>query len=153
MTQEWITYRQAALSLGISLAALKKRAMRGRWPRRQGNDGVARIQLPEEACVPTASPGRPAPVSRDMSRPLSRPEDQLKITELETEIRLLREMLADMRQDRDHWRQTADRLLGHSDERRSEQNTNPPHAPAAIERASTVADILERMKQRRAGAA
>jgi hypothetical protein len=45
---EWLTYREAAAALGLpSPSAAIYRAMRGRWPKRLGNDGLARIQLPE----------------------------------------------------------------------------------------------------------
>ena len=48
MEPNWLTYREAADALGLpSPAAAKLRAKRGRWPKRQGNDGMVRIQIPE----------------------------------------------------------------------------------------------------------
>jgi hypothetical protein len=44
----WLTYREAADTLGLpSPAAAKLRAKRGRWPKRQGNDGLVRVEIPE----------------------------------------------------------------------------------------------------------
>jgi hypothetical protein len=43
----WLTYREAAEALGVSRQAVRLRAIRGRWPRTKGNDGEARLQIPE----------------------------------------------------------------------------------------------------------
>lgn len=95
MTQAWITYREAAAILGIGPEAVKKRAARGRWPRRQGNDGLARIQMPEGHVLPSSS-GRPADMSRDASR-LSRDGDDRLISALERMISVLQADLAHAR--------------------------------------------------------
>jgi hypothetical protein len=48
MEQSWLTYREAADALNLRSAdAAKLRAKRGRWPKRVGNDGLARVQIPE----------------------------------------------------------------------------------------------------------
>jgi hypothetical protein len=44
----WLTYRQAADKLGVSPQAVRQKAIRGRWPRTKGNDGQARVQVPEQ---------------------------------------------------------------------------------------------------------
>jgi hypothetical protein len=49
MEGEWLTYREAAERLGSTAEAIRYRAMRGKWPRRRGNDGRARIQPPDDA--------------------------------------------------------------------------------------------------------
>jgi Resolvase, N terminal domain len=38
----------AAERLGSTAEAVRYRAIRGKWPRRRGNDGRARVQVPDE---------------------------------------------------------------------------------------------------------
>ena len=47
MDGDWLTYAEAAERLGSTAEAVRYRAMRGRWPRQRGNDGRARVQLPD----------------------------------------------------------------------------------------------------------
>jgi hypothetical protein len=47
MDGDWLSYREAAERLNTTAEAIRYRALRGKWPRRRGNDGKARIQLPE----------------------------------------------------------------------------------------------------------
>jgi hypothetical protein len=47
MSDEWLTYKEAAAVLGVSAENVRHRAIRGRWPRRVGNDKRAKIQLPD----------------------------------------------------------------------------------------------------------
>jgi hypothetical protein len=48
MSDAWLTYDQAAEKLGVSRQAVRQKAIRGRWPRTRGNDGQARVQVPEQ---------------------------------------------------------------------------------------------------------
>jgi hypothetical protein len=48
----WTTYEEAAVCLGISSDAVRRRAARGHWARTRGNDGLARIQVPEDVSAP-----------------------------------------------------------------------------------------------------
>ena len=62
METSWLTYREAADALGLpSPAAAKLRAKRGRWPKRQANDGLVRVQIPEGTTPhrPRIDPGSP----------------------------------------------------------------------------------------------
>lgn len=129
---EFQTYDEAAAILGISSEAVRCRAKRGNWRRSVGNDGKARIMIPDG--IDRARP----PVDRPNATGQRPGDDRVKLAELETEIRLLREMLADMRQDRDHWRQTADRLI---------EQAVIKAAPA-----TAVTDILDRMRAKRTAA-
>jgi hypothetical protein len=45
----WMTYRQLADSLGVSLRAAEARVRRAGWRREPGNDGAARVAVPEGA--------------------------------------------------------------------------------------------------------
>jgi hypothetical protein len=61
MGDEWLTYREAAERIGSTPEAIRYRAMRGKWQRRRGNDGRARIQLPDDpnpVRTPSAQPVR-----------------------------------------------------------------------------------------------
>jgi hypothetical protein len=49
---QWTTYDEAAVRLGISSDAVRRRAARGRWARTLGNDGLARIQVPDDVSAP-----------------------------------------------------------------------------------------------------
>jgi hypothetical protein len=61
MSETWMSYREAAAKLGSSVGTVRKRALRGRWPRQAGNDGKARILVPDETSM-----GRPTPVHVDV---------------------------------------------------------------------------------------
>jgi len=72
---EWLTYREAAAALGLpSPSAAKYRAMRGRWPKRVGNDGLARIQLPEHPNPVRTRSETSASTGRSECAPGARPE-------------------------------------------------------------------------------
>ena len=62
-----LTYAELAEALKITPASANKLARRRRWPRVPGNDGKARVSVPEEALVrrdsPPASPLDVPPVS------------------------------------------------------------------------------------------
>lgn len=47
MSDEWLTYEQASERLGCTAQAVRQKAIRGRWQRSRGNDGKARVRLPE----------------------------------------------------------------------------------------------------------
>ena len=46
---DWLTYREVGERLGVTAEVIRYRALRGKWPRRRGNDGRARVQMPEDA--------------------------------------------------------------------------------------------------------
>src|SRR6516165_5243953 len=48
MDGDWLTYRQLAEKLGTSAEGARRRAQRGRWTRQRGNDGQARVLVPED---------------------------------------------------------------------------------------------------------
>jgi hypothetical protein len=47
MSDEWLTYSQAAERLNLTVEAVRLRALRGRWQKTIGNDKRPRIRLPE----------------------------------------------------------------------------------------------------------
>jgi hypothetical protein len=77
---QWLTYRDLAERLGISVEAAQQKARRGRWQRRDSNDGRRLVLVPYEALdtptipakisstipatvYPTIPPVLPAPVA------------------------------------------------------------------------------------------
>jgi uncharacterized membrane protein YqiK len=44
---DWLTYEQAAERLGTTAEGVRQRAIRKRWPRQIGNDGLARLRPPD----------------------------------------------------------------------------------------------------------
>jgi hypothetical protein len=52
MSDEWLTYEEVAERLHVTVRAARARAFRGRWSKTQGNDGRARVRLPDEAPNP-----------------------------------------------------------------------------------------------------
>jgi hypothetical protein len=66
MDGEWVTYRQAAVRLGVSVEAARRRALRGNWRRMPDNRGRTLVMLPEPG--PDDIPEHGAPdVSPDTS--------------------------------------------------------------------------------------
>lgn len=53
MSDEWLTYEQASERLGCTPEAARQKAIRGRWQRTRGNDGKARVRLPDGVRTPS----------------------------------------------------------------------------------------------------
>ena len=114
---EWLTYQEAGARLGIKAQSVKKRAIRRHWPRMTGNDGLARVQIPDDTPAPV-----PGPKTGDIPGDLSPPNDTVDrlradlaaareaLAWAEGENAMNRERIADLAADRDRWREMADRL-------------------------------------------
>lgn len=103
MSEEWLTYVEAAERLGIKVESVKKRAQRKLWKRSTGNDGRTRILLPVSS--PPPIPAHIPPTIPPNSPPVSVPDDtRERLASAETEVRLLRERVADLTADRDAMR-------------------------------------------------
>ena len=87
MDGEWLTYEQAAERLNVSPEAIRQRVIRHRWPRTAGNDGKARIRLPDDVPTPSGRPNR-RPVRNGQAA------DTLFINALEAHVETLKEQLA-----------------------------------------------------------
>jgi hypothetical protein len=48
MDGQWLTHRELASKLSITVAGARRRSQRARWARRIGNDGLARVLVPED---------------------------------------------------------------------------------------------------------
>jgi hypothetical protein len=91
-----LTYVELAEALKITPASANKLARRKRWPRVPGNDGKARVSVPDEALVrPDIPPGVSADSPPDSPRdvpPVSPPDKLIKA--LEDHVETLKEQLA-----------------------------------------------------------
>jgi hypothetical protein len=61
VAEKWLTYEELAAASGIGKESARTLVKRKRWARKKGNDGMARIGVPEELIeariVPRAFPG------------------------------------------------------------------------------------------------
>jgi hypothetical protein len=87
-----LTYAELAEALKIEPASANKLARRRRWPRVPGNDGKARVSVPEEALVRRDSPP-PSPLDVPPVSPQDSPPDNL-IKALEAHVETLKAQLA-----------------------------------------------------------
>lgn len=99
----WMTYDEAAKALNIKADSVRRRAASKKWPRRQGNDGLARVGLPAEI-IPDATPVPTPAITPDhiMIR--------MELAEAQADVRHLTKQLEEMRQDRDRWHDLAEKL-------------------------------------------
>lgn len=102
MSDTWMTYAEAGERLGIKPESVKRRARLKAWPKRIGNDGLARVQVPGMS----DPPDHPADSPPDESPPKSTPnppadDTREKLASAETEVRLLRERVEDLTTERD----------------------------------------------------
>ena len=87
-----LTYAELAEALKITPASANKLARRKRWPRVPGNDGKARVAVPEEALVRPPGPPDSPPASPLDVPPVSPPDKLIKA--LEAHVATLKEQLA-----------------------------------------------------------
>jgi len=83
MDGEWLTYQEAAVRLGVTPEAARRRAIRGKWARMPGNDGRTRVRVPDDWRPHGAPSVRP-----DIQR------DAQLIKALEAHVETLKEQLA-----------------------------------------------------------
>jgi hypothetical protein len=139
-----LTYAELGELLKIAPASANKLARRRRWPRVPGNDGKARVSVPEEALVrrdnPPDSPPDVPPVSPQDSPPPSPPDNLIKA--LEGHVTTLREQLA-----------AADARLGAADAREAQYAADLAAERAqtakAIEAFASLADRLDQLAAER----
>ena len=51
MGEVWLTYQELADKLGVTVEGARRRVQRGRWARQTGNDGRARVRVPEDVAL------------------------------------------------------------------------------------------------------
>ena len=136
MEGDWLTYREAAERLGSTAEAIRYRALRGKWPRRRGNDGRARVQLPDE----------PNPVRTPCAQPVRTPSEPRVDQAL---MDSLREHVASLKAENETLRTqlagAEDRAAAES-ARANEESAKTAQAIAAFE---SLAQRLEELAQAR----
>lgn len=111
-----MTYAEAGLILGIKPESVKRRARAKHWPKNVGNDGLARVQIPD--LPQTGGNLGDSPVTESPPKPSPNPphdDTRERLASAETEIRLLRERLADLTADRDALRDALARAASHAE--------------------------------------
>lgn len=112
-----LTYDEIAGAFGITRESARQLVIRKRWARRKGNDGKARIEVPEDALEPTAtSDSTSADTSDDTGADTSRtPSDDPSVVtvltrhieRIESELSEAKAALASMTNERDLERATS----------------------------------------------
>ena len=51
MPEEWLTYREIGARLGLNVEAVRTRVRRAGWRTQPGNDGRARVLVPDRVFV------------------------------------------------------------------------------------------------------
>lgn len=120
MSDRLMTYAELASELSIKPASAKKLAMRRRWVRAVGNDGLARVRVPLEAFPGDVSGDGPRAVPVVVP-PVSPPVDTVSaelIDALKGQVEAERKRadaaearIKDLEEDRDAWRNQARRSL------------------------------------------
>jgi hypothetical protein len=98
-----LTYDETAEAFGISRRSAAQLVRRRRWPRRKGNDGRARIEVPDDAFLPpsdtpsdTLSDAASEGASDTSSTPSEAPSDRLSDTLFDTPSPFVERLLAEL---------------------------------------------------------
>lgn len=102
-----LTYAEAARILGIKPDSVTRRARNRRWKKEMGNDGLMRVGIPCSIIPQDVPQEVPGCIDPDIFR--DDPQMSVRIAVLETEVRMLREAMSDLKADRDAWRKIAER--------------------------------------------
>ena len=96
----WLTYDEAAARLGILPDSVRRRAAARKWARRLGNDGRARVRIPDDALPPDVTPDVRGDVTPALT-PDELNDARVELAALRAELAGVRDRLADTRADRD----------------------------------------------------
>jgi hypothetical protein len=150
-----LTYAELAEALRITPASANKLARRRRWPRIPGNDGKARVSVPEDALVRRDSPPDSPPVSpQDVPRP-SPPDNDIKalqarVEALQAELAGARGELGGVREALGEARARADAADARAAEIAADLAAEKARAGRAIEAFADLADRLDQLAAERA---
>jgi hypothetical protein len=150
MADEWLTYKEAAAVLGVSAENVRHRAIRGRWPRRVGNDKRAKIQLPESP-NPVRTPREPPrePPSEQGSNPQTIKALQARVEDLIAELAGARGELGGVREALGEARARADAADTRAAEIAADLAVEKARAGRAIEAFAALADRLDTLAEAR----
>ena len=107
------TAGQAAKATGVATATITRALKSGRISGQKDDSGAWMIDPSELHRVfpPVSKQDRATPNTQDLETARATPERDPGISALEREIQTLREALSDVREDRDKWRDMAERLF------------------------------------------
>jgi hypothetical protein len=107
---EFLLYQDAADRLGISIDSVRRQARRKGWPKKQGNDGKARVGIPAGR-LQDSPPDRPKDSPQDTV-----PALLARVAELQAELAVAaardagqERLILSLQEDRDAWRAQARR--------------------------------------------
>jgi hypothetical protein len=107
-----MSYAELGETLGIGTESARQLAIRRKWARQKGNDRKARVAVPEEALRThtESDTAKPTEASPDTDPSVDTVALRVANAALEVELRMVRQVLDDMRQalsdmrtDRDRW--------------------------------------------------
>lgn len=104
----WMTYEDAGRALGIKTDSVRRRAAARKWPRRKGNDGLARVGIPSDV-IPELTPDDTPALTGDDPDASGRIREELAAARAEADG--LRDRLADAHAERDRLADLLDRAL------------------------------------------
>lgn len=111
---EFLLYQDAADRLGISIDSVRRQARRKGWPKKQGNDGKARVGIPADRL-------QDSPPDRPNDSPSDNPKDTVpallaRVAELQADLAVAaareagqERLITSLQEDRDAWRAQARR--------------------------------------------
>jgi hypothetical protein len=104
----FMTYADAAQALSVKIESVQRRARNRKWPKKRGNDGLARVGIPIHLLDTVVPPETDIPPAILPALPPDSADDfRIKYFASEAENRQLRERLDDLKADRDAWRNQA----------------------------------------------
>src|SRR5829696_2141378 len=125
MADRWVTYAELAELMGCPSGAARARAVRRRWRRQIGNDGLARVLVPDgedlsprwtptvrlndpettpQTDSPPSTPTTPPPRDHDAELMAELVEMARKLGAAEADVTSAKGLVEELRQDRDAWR-------------------------------------------------
>jgi hypothetical protein len=127
MDGQWMTYTEAAVRLGVTPEAVRRRAFRSQWARQPGNDGRTRVRVPDDA-----------PVTRS---PTARPDASALVLALEAHIATLKIDIERLTAELAGERAARQADQGHAAARQADQEQQLAEARAAADRGT--AELVE----------
>jgi hypothetical protein len=149
-----LTYAELAEALRITPASANKLARRRRWPRIPGNDGKARVSVPEDALVPRDVPTDSPPPSPLDVPPVGPPDNQVHelqalVARLERELAGVHGELSGVREALDEARARAGAAEARSSELSADLAAARTATTKAIAAYAALAEPLEALAAER----
>ena len=148
MADRWVTYAELAELMGCPSGAARARAVRRRWRRQIGNDGLARVLVPDgedlspkwtptvrlndsettpQTDSPPSAPTTPPPRDHDADLMAKFERLQAELVEMarklgaaEADVTSAKGLVEELRQDRDAWRAQIEGARSEAEQARSE---------------------------------